>query len=99
VKKRGRPAALGPGLEARLRSAAGQRRRLCSQPTCSRMENLPDEKTVIRLGEVLVDLWLSSYDANDGSHCRRFLQVDRQAKESFATFVAFTIHISAGSLS
>jgi transposase InsO family protein len=36
---------------------------LCSQPTCSRMENLPDLKTVIRLGEVLVDLWLSSYDA------------------------------------
>jgi transposase InsO family protein len=36
---------------------------LCSQPTCSRMENLPDLKTVIRLGEVLVDLWQSSYGA------------------------------------
>jgi transposase InsO family protein len=36
---------------------------LCSQPTCSRMENLPDLKTVIRLGAVLVDLWLSSYGA------------------------------------
>src|SRR5262245_46254859 len=36
---------------------------LCSQPTCSRLENLPDLKTVIRLGEVLVDLWLSSYAA------------------------------------
>jgi len=34
---------------------------LCSQPTCSRMENLPDLCTVIRLGHVLVDLWLSSY--------------------------------------
>lgn len=34
---------------------------LCSQPTCSRLENLPDLKTVIRLGRVLVDLWLSSY--------------------------------------
>ncbi|HZA85582.1 MAG TPA: IS1380 family transposase [Acidimicrobiales bacterium] len=34
---------------------------LCSQPTCSRAENLPDLRTVIRLGEVLVDLWLSSY--------------------------------------
>ena len=33
---------------------------LCSQPTCSRLENLPDLKTVIRLGRVLVDLWLSS---------------------------------------
>jgi hypothetical protein len=36
---------------------------LCSQPTCSRMENLPDLRTVIRLGRVLVDLWLSSYPA------------------------------------
>jgi Transposase DDE domain group 1 len=36
---------------------------LCSQPTCSRLENLPDLRTVIRLGEVLVDLWLSSYAA------------------------------------
>jgi hypothetical protein len=34
---------------------------LCSQPTCSRLENLPDLKTVIRLGGVLVDLWLSSH--------------------------------------
>jgi hypothetical protein len=34
---------------------------LCSQPTCSRLENLPDLKTVIRLGRVLVDLWLSSH--------------------------------------
>lgn len=29
---------------------------LCSQPTCSRVENLPDLRTVLRLGEVLVDL-------------------------------------------
>ena len=36
---------------------------LCSQPTLSRMENLPDLRTVIRLGHVLVDLWLSSYEA------------------------------------
>ena len=36
---------------------------LCSQPTCSRLENLPDLRTVIRLGWVLVDLWLSSYAA------------------------------------
>jgi hypothetical protein len=40
---------------------------LCSQPTCSRAENLPDLRTVIRLGEVLVDLWLSSYAAPPGS--------------------------------
>jgi hypothetical protein len=36
---------------------------LCSQPTCSRLENLPDLRTVIRRGRVLVDLWLSSYSA------------------------------------
>lgn len=36
---------------------------LCSQPTCSRLENLPDLRTVIRLSWVLVDLWLSSYAA------------------------------------
>ncbi|NRB01559.1 MAG: IS1380 family transposase [Rhodobacteraceae bacterium] len=36
-------------------------RDLASQPTCSRLENLPDLRTVIRLGRVLVDLWLSSY--------------------------------------
>ena len=34
---------------------------LCSQPTCSRLENLPDLRAVIRLGQALVDLWLSSY--------------------------------------
>lgn len=36
---------------------------LCSQPTSSRLENLPDLKTVIRLGDVLVELWLASYAA------------------------------------
>ncbi|WP_053086175.1 IS1380 family transposase [Nitratireductor soli] len=36
---------------------------LCSQPTCSRLENLPDLRTVIRLGRILVDLWLTSYAA------------------------------------
>jgi len=40
---------------------------LCSQPTLSRIENLPDLRTVIRLGHVLVDLWLSSYDAPPAS--------------------------------
>ncbi|MFZ4534196.1 MAG: IS1380 family transposase [Alsobacter sp.] len=34
---------------------------LCSQPTLSRAENLPDLKTIIRLSNVLVDLWLQSY--------------------------------------
>jgi hypothetical protein len=40
---------------------------LCSQPTCSRTENLADLRTVIRLGRVLIDLWLSSYAAPPAS--------------------------------
>lgn len=40
---------------------------MCSQPTCSRVENLPDLRTVIRLGGVLVDLWLTSYVAPPAS--------------------------------
>jgi hypothetical protein len=38
-------------------------RDLCSQPTMSRWENAPDLRTVIRLGRVLLDLWLASYPA------------------------------------
>jgi len=34
---------------------------LCSQPTMSRWENAPDLRGVIRLGRVMLDLWLSSY--------------------------------------
>jgi hypothetical protein len=44
-------------------AAAARQRHLCSQKTCSRLEKLPDLKTVFRLGYVLVDLWLSSYAA------------------------------------
>ncbi|MEO8757078.1 MAG: IS1380 family transposase [Devosia sp.] len=40
---------------------------LCSQPTLSRAENLPDLRTVIGLGTVLVDLWLQSYKAPPAS--------------------------------
>lgn len=38
-------------------------RNLCSQPTMSRWENAPDLRSVIRLGRVLLDLWLASYPA------------------------------------
>ena len=38
-------------------------RDLCSQPTISRWENAPDLRTVIRLGRVMLDLWLASYPA------------------------------------
>ncbi len=36
-------------------------RNLCSQPTMSRWENAPDLRSVIRLGRVMLDLWLASY--------------------------------------
>ena len=36
-------------------------RSLCSQPTMSRWENAPELRSVIRLGRVLLDLWLASY--------------------------------------
>lgn len=38
-------------------------RDLCSQPTVSRWENAPDLRSVIRLGRVMLDLWLTSYPA------------------------------------
>ncbi len=38
-------------------------RDLCSQPTVSRWENAPDLRSVIRLGRVLLNLWLDSYPA------------------------------------
>ncbi len=38
-------------------------RDLCSQPTVSRWENAPDLRSVIRLGRVLLDLWLASCPA------------------------------------
>jgi hypothetical protein len=38
-------------------------RNLCSQPTMSRWENAPDLRSVIRLGRVMLDLWLASYPA------------------------------------
>ncbi|QNT70224.1 IS1380 family transposase [Defluviicoccus vanus] len=38
-------------------------RDLCSQPTVSRWENAPDLRSVIRLGRILLNLWLDSYPA------------------------------------
>ncbi len=34
---------------------------LCSQPTCSRLENAPSLRDVIRMGRAMVDLWIASY--------------------------------------
>jgi len=49
------------GIQARLRSPAGYRSRLCSQPTLSRLENSPRLRDVIRLTYTLVDAWMDSY--------------------------------------
>ena len=35
----------------------------CSPPTVSRWENAPDLRSVLRLGRVMLDLWLASYPA------------------------------------
>lgn len=34
---------------------------LCSQPTCSRLENTPGLRDVIRMGRAMVALWIASY--------------------------------------
>jgi len=34
---------------------------LCSQPTISRLENLPDTRTLLRMGQTMVDLYCSSF--------------------------------------
>ena len=36
-------------------------RDLCSQSTISRLENLPDARTLLRLGRALVDVWCGSF--------------------------------------
>ena len=34
---------------------------LCSQPTISRLENLPDTRTLLRMGQAMVDLYCASF--------------------------------------
>src|ERR1700719_4008447 len=36
-------------------------RELCSQPTISRLENLPDARALLRMGRAMVDLYCDSY--------------------------------------
>src|ERR1700692_2287388 len=36
-------------------------RELCSQPTISRLENLPDARTLLRMGRAMVDLYCESF--------------------------------------
>src|SRR5512147_916628 len=54
-----------PCIRSRTSSAFGERlpseRDLCSQSTISRLENLPDARTLLRLGRALVDLYCASF--------------------------------------
>jgi hypothetical protein len=34
---------------------------LCSQPTISRLENLPDKRTLLRMGYAMVDFYCDSF--------------------------------------
>ena len=36
-------------------------RALCSQPTISRLENLPDVRSLVRIGRAVVELYCSSF--------------------------------------
>jgi len=38
-------------------------RELCSQPTISRLENLPDARALLRIGRAMVDLYCESYSS------------------------------------
>ncbi len=37
---------------------------LCSQPTISRLENLPDKRTLLRMGYAMVDLYRDSFEVD-----------------------------------
>src|SRR5512141_1878691 len=45
-------------------------RDLCSQSTVSRLENLPDARTLLRLGRALVDVYCGSFTAARSAKCR-----------------------------
>ncbi len=39
----------------------GNEAALCSQPTMSRLENLPDTRALLRMGRAMVDLYCASF--------------------------------------
>jgi hypothetical protein len=57
---------------------------LCSQPTISRLENLPDKRTLLRMGYAMVDFYCDSFrhvprrivlDVDDTGACPRALRL------------------------
>ena len=44
---------------------------LCSQPTISRLENLPDARELLRMGRTTVDLYCESFSAGSQAHRSR----------------------------
>ena len=44
-----------------LRTRLGDEAELCSQPTISRLENLPDTRALLRMGQAMVDLYCASF--------------------------------------
>src|SRR5437764_13622329 len=43
--------------------ATPSQRDLCSQPTISRLENLPDARALVRMGRAMIDLYCASFTA------------------------------------
>src|SRR5580700_10291849 len=54
-------------------------RDLCSQPTLSRLENAPGLKDLIRLMDVMVDLYCASYTKPPEASCRSTSMTRRRA--------------------
>lgn len=52
-----------PAFKMALGKAPGEAVGLASQPTCSRWENAPDIRTLIRMGREMVDIYCASHDA------------------------------------
>ena len=46
--------------------ATPSQRDLCSQPTISRLENLPDVRALMRMGRAMIDLYCASFAAAPG---------------------------------
>lgn len=56
-----------PAFKMALGKAPGESVGLASQPTCSRWENAPDIRTLIRLGQEMVDVYCASHVAPPGA--------------------------------
>jgi hypothetical protein len=56
-----------PAFMMALGKAPGEAVGLASQPTCSRWENAPDTRAVIRMGREMVDIYCDSHDTPPGA--------------------------------